>query len=48
MELVARLEKIDAELAGLTDGVECRPVAISVHHAGRTFKCGMLLVVVEM
>lgn len=38
MELVARLEKIDAELARLTDGVECRPVAISVHHAGPHFQ----------
>lgn len=38
MELVARLEKIDAELARLTDGVECRPVAISMHHAGPHFQ----------
>ena len=37
-ELVARLEKIDAELASLTDGVECRPVAISMHHAGLHFQ----------
>lgn len=27
-----------ADLARLTDGVECRPVAISMHHAGPHFQ----------
>ena len=30
MELVARLEKIDAELASLTDGVECSMLSVAV------------------